>query len=379
MSLALTFRDIQAEGCFMAVEQMDSSNISVDLDNHGQRALEEYKRVRQLYANFVDCVKSILIAALNSQHIKVASIEGRAKDEESFRKKASKPSTLDLEQPKYRYPMIEITDLAGIRVITFLPKTLHQIKQIIYSQFNVTDEIDKAEILMKEDKFGYQSIHYLITLKQDRLSLAEYAAYRGLTAEIQVRTILQHAWAEIEHDIQYKSLAIAPTTIRRRFMSLAGLFEIADREFQAIQDEDEQIRQEARKSVQEDKFESVEITPDALKAYLDKKLGADGRMKDWSYQWTATLLHDLWFTNFSQIDECIKGYDDDILSRIIYRNRTGQLTRFETLLLAGMGENYIKRHPWSKNTDWFTPRHLEYLNRLEKQSVKIGQYQPPEK
>lgn len=233
--------------------------------------------------------------------------------------------------------------------------------------------------MKKEDKFGYQSIHYLITLKPDRLNLAEYASYKGLTAKIQVRTILQHAWAEIEHDIQYKSLETAPTMIRRRFMSLAGLFEIADREFQAIQDEDEQIRQTARKSVQENKLESVEITPDALKTYVDKKLGADGRMKDWSYQWTAKVLHKLGFTNFSQIDECIKGYDDDALSRIIYGNRSGQLTRFEFLLLAGMGGNYIKRHPWSKETDWFVSRYIEYLNRLDKQGIKIGQYQPPEK
>ena len=67
--------------------------------------------------------------------------------------------------------MVEITDLAGVRVITFLPITLNQVKQIIHTQFNVKDEIDKADILKKEDKFGYQSIHYLITLKPDRLNL----------------------------------------------------------------------------------------------------------------------------------------------------------------------------------------------------------------
>lgn len=117
-----------------------------------------------------------------------------------------------------------------------------------------------------------------------------------------MRTILQHAWAEIEHDIQYKSVETIPSLIRRRFMSLAGLLEIADREFQAIQNEDEQLRQEARISVVEGQLEKVEITPDALKAYLDKTLGSDGRMTDWSYQWTARMLRRMGFTNFKQID-----------------------------------------------------------------------------
>jgi len=54
-----------------------------------------------------------------------------------------------------------------------------------------------------------------------------------------VRTVLQHAWAEMEHDIQYKSPNAIPTLIKRRFIALAGLLEIADREFQTLQDENE--------------------------------------------------------------------------------------------------------------------------------------------
>jgi ppGpp synthetase/RelA/SpoT-type nucleotidyltranferase len=57
-----------------------------------------------------------------------------------------------------------------------------------------------------------------------------------------VRTILQHAWAEIEHDIQYKSARALPPALRRRLAALAGLLEIADREFQAIRDEHDSDR-----------------------------------------------------------------------------------------------------------------------------------------
>src|SRR5207249_2570243 len=128
------------------------------------------------------------------------------------------------------------------------------------------------------------SVHYSVRLSDNRSGLPEYARFAELVAEIQVRTIMQHAWAEIEHDIQYKAVETIPSRIRRRFMDLAGLLEIADREFQAIADEDEALRAEARISVQQGRLENVEITPDALKTYLDRRLGSDARMADYSYE-----------------------------------------------------------------------------------------------
>jgi hypothetical protein len=159
-------------------------------------------------------------------------------------------------------------------------------------------------------------------------------------------------------------------------MSLAGMLEIADREFQAIQDEDERLRTEARKSVREGKLEQVEVTPDALKTYLDKKLGADGRMSDFSYSWTAKLLRNLGFTNFEEIDECIRGFDDAELSRIVWGTRQGQITRFEYLLLAGMGNNYLRFHPW-KTQEWFIESVKNQLDKFEKANITVGSYIPP--
>jgi hypothetical protein len=76
-----------------------------------------------------------------------------------------------------------------------------------------------------------------VTLPENRTELPEYSQYKNLVAEIQVRTILQHAWAEMEHDIRYKSAKESPPLVNQKFTSLAGLIEIADREFQMIQDE----------------------------------------------------------------------------------------------------------------------------------------------
>ncbi len=349
--------------------------LDFDFETHRQRIEGEYQKVRPGYEAYAELTKHLLREVLDAHSIKVASIEARAKAVSSFGKKASTRSASDPNQPKYLNPLAEITDLAGVRVIAFFPKTLHDIDQVINAEFDVLERIDKTDLLKKEERLGYQSVHYLVKLKPSRTNLPEYSRFKGLTVEIQVRTILQHAWAEIEHDIQYKSVETIPTSIRRRFMTLAGLLEIADREFQAVQDEDERLRQEARRAVQQGELARVEITPDALKAYLDKKLGSDGRMTAFSYDFTARLLHKLGFTNFEQIEECIANYDDDRVSKAVWGTRQGQLTRFEFQLLASMGEIYIERHLWASG-DWFVHGSREYLEKMRRAGILIGSYDP---
>ena len=126
-------------------------------------------------------------------------------------------------------------------------------------------------------------------------------------------------------------------------MALAGVLEIADREFQAIQDEDKLLKQQARTSVEEGVLDQVEITADALRSYLDRRVGSDARTTDFSYEYTARMLRRLGFTTFDQVDACIEGYDDDQLSRIRWQRRQGVISRFEDMLLAGMGPAFVER------------------------------------
>ncbi len=357
------------------MDDKDSRLRDFDFKSHGIDAVEEYRELRQLYEKFSEAVKKILGEALKNKKINVHSINSRAKDVGSYHKKAIKPSDVEPNEPKYKNPIKEITDKAGVRVITYFPKTISEVQDIISQEFEILELDDKSKSLISEEKFGYHSIQYIIKFKSDRVSLPEYQKFKELEAEIQVRTILQHAWAEIEHDIQYKSSETIPKNLRRRFLSLAGLLEIADREFQAIQDADDSYRTNARRLIQEGKLEDVEITGDSLKTYLDDKLGSDRRTTEYSYEYEAKNLIHMGFSNFKQVDECIKDFDDDKLSRIIWFTRQGQLTRFNFCLLAGMGEYYISRHPWSREK-WFGPLHTKYLDKLNKQGITIRDYVP---
>ncbi|MDF2922950.1 MAG: ywaC [Paenibacillaceae bacterium] len=323
--------------------------------------------------NLSSSLKSIITQCLKKKEIYYHSIEARAKTIKSFGEKVAKPSKDDIYRPKYEEPLRNITDLAGVRVITFFTKTIQEVDAIIQNEFVVIERSDKSELL--EDKLGYLSIHYLVNLKNNRNDLLEYSRFNGLVAEIQVRTILQHAWAEIEHDIQYKSEVAITKSIKRRFTDLAGLLEIADREFQSIQDEDEKSRNESRINVQAGRLSEVEITPDALKQYLNNKFGIDGRINDFSYWIMADQLISIGFSNFKQIEDCIREYDEDNISRIIWGQRQGQISRFEDVLLAGMGENFKLLHPYTNKPDWhrFWDRRL---NELKKADIQVGNYNP---
>lgn len=346
-----------------------------DFKTHEEAAVTAYLKRHGFYTDLASVVKRILEESLKRRNINVHSVNARAKDPSSFGKKASQPSDEDPTKPKYTNPLVQITDLAGIRIITYFPSTLAEIDDMPPEEFSVIERTNKGAKLIEEDRFGYQSIHYLVKLTTHRTRLPEYGPFADTTAEIQVRTILQHAWAEIEHDIQYKSTSVIPTEIRRRFMSLAGMLEIADREFQAIQDADRKLTDEARSRVEEGQLDQVEVTPDSVKAFLDKRLGRDGRISDFSYIWVAKLLKKLGFETLDQVESCIHGYSDDHLSRIAGGGRHGQTTRFEYMLLAGMGENFLQRHLWA-NEPWFQSRERDRLERMKNQGVETRAYDP---
>lgn len=200
---------------------------------------EQYAELRPRYEKLCDETKRIIVESFEESGIYFQNISSRAKNVESFLKKAGK---FNGDSKKYNLPLSEITDLAGVRIITYTLKDLEKVDRFIVGNFDIVEKRDVGEERYKEGKFGYQSIHYLVQFPENRLALAENKKYSGLICEIQIRTVLQHAWAEIEHDIQYKNQSDVPRSLERKFIALAGLLEIADREFQAIQDEDARLK-----------------------------------------------------------------------------------------------------------------------------------------
>ncbi|WP_165553033.1 GTP pyrophosphokinase [Kribbella speibonae] len=360
-------------------DQIEQESAAFDFDAHGRAATDKFKDVRQFYEDCSKVIETIMVQALDSDPARIHSVDSRAKTVASFHRKVMRPSAENPNQPKYSNPFQQITDLAGLRVITYFIEDLSRVDQIIVNEFEILEKTNRSTLLEDEEKLGYQSVHYLVRLKENRAELSEYQRFANTTVEIQVRTILQHAWAEIEHDIQYKSVEALPTGIKRRFLSLAGLIEIADREFQAIATEEGRIRSDAKKSIDLGQLTDVEITPDALKQYLDSRFGPDGRMSDWNYGWNARMLKRLGFRNLGQLDECIRGYDDDAITKVFWFGRQGQLRRFEDVVMVAMGgsDHYWSKHPYAE-FDFWPDRRESAAEQLESAGLEFGSYVPGE-
>lgn len=211
-----------------------------DFEQHRIKALEAYGLVRERYVRYATAVETILRMAL--REIPTHHISARAKDIERFAAKAAKPNPEDPLRPKYPEPLQQIEDLAGARVIAYVLRALPLVEQVVHREFDVVERSDKGEQLIEKALVGYRSIHFIVQMKAERVRLLEYHEFDGLRAEVQIRTILQHAWAEIEHDMRYKPAAEPNKTLSQRFTALAGLIEVGDREFDQIYEIDDKRR-----------------------------------------------------------------------------------------------------------------------------------------
>ncbi len=193
---------------------------------------------RDSYRLLSEKTKEFLLFILNSKGIVPHSISSREKDPEELREKITREG----QDPGALFN--GITDLAAVRIIAYFPSDVDKIVPLIKKKFNVDfkHSIDKR---LSSDPaiFGYASVHFVTEFQSEMLNLPEYAIFEKMKCEIQVRTILQHAWAEIEHDIVYKSPGEIPFRVRRRFACLAGLLEIADREFESLRQDEMAVRQ----------------------------------------------------------------------------------------------------------------------------------------
>ena len=121
--------------------------------------------------------------------------------------------------------------------------------------------------LIKADTFGYLSLHYICSLPKDAGYPDELCSKRF---EIQIRTILQHAWAAINHDLGYKSEFGVPRAVTREFARLAGLLEIADDEFVRTRDHINRYAEETREKIINDNADDVLIDMISLREYMKR-------------------------------------------------------------------------------------------------------------
>jgi putative GTP pyrophosphokinase len=228
-----------------------------------QESINKYILLRTRYKQLAQKISSIVQEVMEIEKLNFHNVTYRAKEIDSFSKK--------LEKPKYDQPFNQITDLAGIRIICYVEDDVQKVCSVIEKLFTIDKEnsLDKSTEL-GIDKVGYKSVHYVCELPNNRTQLLEYSRFKGLKFEIQIRTILQHSWAEIEHDKNYKFSGELPKEIKRRFKLLAGSLELADREFNRLSVEIDKYSKTVKERTERGEL-NIPINSTSLKQYLATK------------------------------------------------------------------------------------------------------------
>jgi ppGpp synthetase/RelA/SpoT-type nucleotidyltranferase len=217
--------DLTTRGVHMAIDFTD-------------QILAEYDSRTSIYDQFSARVKQIIDDLPELRDLRILGVYRRFKQRDSLEAKlraaAGEYQTLD-----------DITDIAGVRIVTFFEEDIDEVAGLIKNVFEIDYQrsVDKRAQL-QPDRFGYRSLHYIALLTDQRLALNENRDFGGYTVEIQIRSILQHAWAEIEHKLGYKSKESVPPHIRRMFYRLAGVLELSDEEFNKIRRSIEEYSQD---------------------------------------------------------------------------------------------------------------------------------------
>ncbi|WP_457579221.1 hypothetical protein [Ensifer adhaerens] len=210
--------------------------------------IDEYERSHfARYQRFAETVRLILERAISATEDlpRPVSIQSRAKTAMSLRKRLEESGNIDADVSAVR------RDLAGVRLIFYTNNDVNRFlnSSIVFDNFDVDRAATKIHHPLPEnDETRYRAIHYTVSLNEARCVLPEYQEFAGLRCEIQIQTILIHAWAETSHDIIYKvddrqgfgTEALAQ--IKKRFDRIMDQYLVpAGYEFQRVQQDYERL------------------------------------------------------------------------------------------------------------------------------------------
>ncbi len=303
-----------------------------------REAVRAYSELQPVLVEAAEQWVALIEAVLDDAGINYLSVTGRAKSVASFAAKAAR--TVD-GVPGFDDPLTQITDTIGVRVITYVQSDVAAVADLLDDQVVVVDDRDMGLETASEGRWGYASRHLLVGLDAAREGQPDHAALRGRRAQVQIRTVLQHAWAEFEHDIRYKGTVPDEHVpdLDRRFTLAAGLLELADREFSTIR---ERLQEGMGNQPPAPGDDDPRISPRELAAFLAGQYAEAGWSRTDHYAWISGLLLELGIVSLEELGGVLRAVDADALTeRMGYRYPPGAVRRLDDALLATYGERYV--------------------------------------
>ena len=223
--------------------------------------LDDFRKTRADYVELEGIVADMLRKLTSESGILVMGLEHRVKEEKSLEGKLYRAGD-------WYQKLDDLTDLLGARVILYFSDDVDRVGKLVEQAFDIDwENSSDKRTMLDASTFGYLSLHYICTLPKDQGYPEKLTHIRF---ELQIRTILQHAWAQINHDLGYKSLFGVPRTITRQFARLSGLFEMADEEFIRIRDHLRAYESEIREKIDSDNAGDVTIDMVSIREYMQR-------------------------------------------------------------------------------------------------------------
>lgn len=282
-------------------------------------------------------IQKVLSDELSDAGLAFDQVSVRIKDRGSYLAKIHDPAHPDYQDFESAY------DVLGVRVTVYTTSDIVLLVEVMRSLFDVVSVTDKAAQTAVRGEFGYASSHVIARVSGRRLpTLTDGTDLDGRLIEIQVRTVLQHAWAEFEHDVRYKNPGheLSPE-VHRAFTLAAGLIELADQQFDNV----------ARAtSVEEAPDESgdtadTELTATMLPGVLTMLVGGGYPMsKAEYYRFAVDMLAANGVTTIGELSvlcspEALAGLQETMG----YDYPPGQVRLIDDLLLYTYGRDHIRR------------------------------------
>ena len=199
-----------------------------------------YENYREVFSQILNKIESSL-----KRNIKLPSAptyKARIKSFKSYYKKILRQKPKEAAEGNH---LVTLTDMMGIRVICPFLEDLDTVEQQLLKSYDVK-EVERKGSEQSFREFGYESVHVLISIPEDcKVSSADLPLPDDLVCEIQIRTILQDAWAEVEHELIYKSeFNPFDKPLRRKLASINASLSLADTIFQEIRDYQNRLQEE---------------------------------------------------------------------------------------------------------------------------------------
>jgi ppGpp synthetase/RelA/SpoT-type nucleotidyltranferase len=306
----------------------------------------EYDERAFIYGRISTYMKVELTSLLWSKQIPFLTIDSRIKTLDSFIEK--------VDRKGYLNPFYQMEDFCGFRIICYYQSDMIKISCLINEEFEVLESFNKEDS-MKENEFGYRSYHIIAKIPKGRSPLIIEDSFSEYKFEIQIRTVLMHAWAEIQHKLAYKNEDQIAPSMRKEFAFLSAKLEESDYQFERLKNESEQIQKDFKDKVEKQGISKEEkFNLDSFRVLLESMF--PNRKED--LNGISKLLEQIREAKLD-VSEAIKLYkkaEDYILNNLevdsTFFTRSGVIRTALNLLNDEFWNNYLKTVDMIKYAKW---------------------------